>query len=93
MYEAIFPRLHPHQQVLLVPGLFGCSPEDSKEMCPWNHGSWNTSRRLEGQGWAMLQKLKGYWEWAKVSSARPCPSGNRGRTPEQPCSRVLADFF
>ena len=65
MYEALFPRLHPHQQVLLVPGVFGCDVRhDSKVECPWNHGTWNVSQRLESQGWALVQKLKGYWEWA-----------------------------
>eukprot|EP01048_Picozoa_sp_COSAG05_P026931 COSAG05_NODE_7603_length_791_cov_0.865607_2_plen_78_part_01 len=26
-YESIWPKLHAHQQVLLVPGVFGCSKQ------------------------------------------------------------------
>ena len=60
MYELIFPRLHPHQQVLLVPGVFGCDPKhDSKLMCPWNHGTWNISQRLGAQDAVLAAKLRG----------------------------------
>ena len=63
-YEALFPRLHPHQSVLIVPGVFGCDVHhDSKAMCPWNHGAWNTSRRLAAQSETLVAKLQAYWRW------------------------------
>eukprot|EP01051_Picozoa_sp_SAG22_P010923 SAG22_NODE_1014_length_6027_cov_3.998988_6_plen_155_part_00 len=51
----LLPALGPHQQALIVPGLFGCS-----------NTSWFA---LAEQQKILLQKLEGYWSWA-VSEQR-----------------------
>ena len=59
-YEsAIFPKLRPHQRAMIVPGLVGCSVNSSYgKLVP-----------KEDQEQALLQKLEGYYDWAK-SDAR-----------------------
>jgi hypothetical protein len=52
MYDIIFPKLHAHQQVMLVPGTFACSNL--------------TYFPLEQQAQNNVEKLSGYFEWAKA---------------------------
>ena len=55
-YEsAIFPKLAPHQRAMIVPGLVGCSV----------NSSYGRSVPKEDQEQALLQKLEGYYSWAK----------------------------
>jgi hypothetical protein len=49
----IRPRLHPHQSVLLVPGLFG----DRQT---------NRSGSMDDQETFLIDKLNGYYSWAKT---------------------------
>ena len=59
-YEsAIFPKLAPHQRAMIVPGLVGCSL----------NSSYGQTVPKEDQEQALLQKLEGYYRWAK-SDAR-----------------------
>ena len=51
MYDIIFPKLHDHQKVMLVPGTFACSNL--------------TYFPLDGQAKNLVEKLDGYFEWAK----------------------------
>ena len=51
--RTIFPSLQPHQQVLLVPGVFGCS--DQLSHFP-----------LAAQEQHVIDKLDGYFSWAKA---------------------------
>lgn len=56
-HEQIFPRLHPHQQVLFVPGIFASSPDGCMRKgvhCP-----------LDSQAKQIVIKLDGFWQWAK----------------------------
>jgi len=99
--QTIFPRLHPHQQLLLVPGLFGCDPvKDSKEICPWNH--WNVSlpgtvaRRLALQDADLAAKLAGYWKWAlsepKIAGFNPYHWDNEMCTlSTSACQKLIAE--
>jgi hypothetical protein len=50
--DTIFPKLHAHQQVLLVPGIFACSNL--------------TYFPLENQSTNLVKKLDGYMTWAKA---------------------------
>jgi hypothetical protein len=52
MYDIIFPKLHPHQQVMLVPGTFACG---NLSFFP-----------LEAQAQNVVAKLQGYFDWAKA---------------------------
>ena len=68
MYNNIlFPKLHDHQQVLLVPGTFACSNL--------------TYFALDDQAKNVVDKMEGYFKWAKAEkriagfnpwSAHPC---------------------
>ena len=52
MYNNIlFPKLHDHQQVLLVPGTFACSNL--------------TYFALDDQAKNVVDKMEGYFKWAK----------------------------
>jgi hypothetical protein len=48
----LFPKLHVHQRVLLVPGTFGCS---NLSYFP-----------IEGQARNVVDKLEGYFQWMKA---------------------------
>ena len=49
-YESWYHLLHPHQQVAVLPGLFG----------------WNTSLLPKAQqSQALVDKLRGFLEWAR----------------------------
>ena len=52
----IFPKLAPHQHAMVVPGLVGCS----------ENSSYGRSVPKEQQEQALLQKLEGYYTWAKT---------------------------
>jgi hypothetical protein len=52
MYDIVFPKLHPHQQVMLVPGTFACG---NLSFFP-----------LEAQAQNVVAKLRGYFDWAKA---------------------------
>eukprot|EP01046_Picozoa_sp_COSAG06_P037036 COSAG06_NODE_4140_length_4533_cov_3.136446_7_plen_87_part_00 len=53
MYNNIlFPKLHGHQQVLLVPGTFACSNL--------------TYFALDDQAKNVVDKMEGYFKWAKA---------------------------
>jgi len=53
MYNNIlFPKLHDHQQVLLVPGTFACSNL--------------TYFALDDQAKNVVDKMEGYFKWAKA---------------------------
>ena len=55
--EVIFPRLHPHQQALFVPGIFASDPThcaDTGVSCP-----------LDAQAKQIVTKLDGFFQWAK----------------------------
>ena len=51
MYDIIFPKLHGHQKVMLVPGTFACSNL--------------TYFPLDDQAKNLVDKLEGHFEWAK----------------------------
>ena len=54
VYASIFPKLHSHQQILLVAGIFGCS---------------NTPKfPVTEQEKHIVEKLVGYFEWAKADT-------------------------
>ena len=49
IFDVIFPKLHSHQQVLVVPGTFGCG---NLSYFP-----------LDQQAKNVVEKLDGYWSW------------------------------
>ena len=51
-HRFIVPKLHDHQQVLLVPGTFACSNL--------------TYFALDGQAKNVVDKMEGYFKWAKA---------------------------
>lgn len=51
MYDIIFPKLHDHQKAMLVPGTFACSNL--------------TYFPLDAQAKNLVDKLEGYFAWAK----------------------------
>merc|ERR1712137_195063 len=51
IFGVIFPKLHAHQQVMLVPGTFACSN--------------TTYFPLDAQARNVVEKLDGYFSWAK----------------------------
>ena len=53
MYQIIFPKLHSHQQVMLVPGTYACS---NLSYFP-----------LDEQAKNVVDKLDGYFDWAKAN--------------------------
>lgn len=59
IYEnSIFPKLAPHQRVILVPGVFGNTPEGC--------AAHNLSCPLDEQEAQIVLKLEAYFEWAKA---------------------------
>ena len=81
VYEQnVFPNLRSHQQVMLVPGVFGCS---------------NTSfYPLEAQSAQIVRKLQLYFEWAReeprVAGFMPWHFNTRGSTQHPPpCDMCL----
>ena len=71
MYDIIFPKLHPHQQVMLVPGTFACS---NLSYFPLDDQAKNNVEKLEGYfSWAKQEKrIAGFNPW--VSAAAPFAS-------------------
>ena len=53
MYEVVFPKLHAHQQVMLVPGTFACSNL--------------TYFPIEQQVTNNVDKLQGYFDWVRTA--------------------------
>ena len=69
MYNNIlFPKLHDHQQVLLVPGTFACSNL--------------TYFALDDQAKNVVDKMEGYFKWAKaekrIAGFNPWSAHSRG---------------
>ena len=59
LYEkSIFPKLASHQKVMLVPGVFGNTPEGC--------AAHNLSCPLDEQQNQIVLKLEAYFEWAKA---------------------------
>ena len=62
IFGDIFPKLHGHQQVLVVPGTFACS---NLSYFP-----------LEQQAKNVVDKLDGYWAWmqneTRIAGMLPC---------------------
>lgn len=56
-HETIYPRLHPHQGVMFVPGIFASDPAHCKEG--------NVSCPLDQQAEQIVAKLDGFFAWAK----------------------------
>ena len=56
-HKTIYPKLHPHQQALFVPGVFGCDP--------LHCAAKNKSCPLDDQAKQIVLKLDGFFEWAK----------------------------
>ena len=56
----IFPKLHPHQKVFLVPGVFGDDPQD----CRQHSSDAKSCATVEEQDAESAKKLALYWEWA-----------------------------
>ena len=54
--ELIFPKMAPHQQVMLGPGVFGCA----------NATVGGKPFSLEEQGARIVKKLDAFFGWAKV---------------------------
>lgn len=73
--DVIFPKLHEHQQVMLVPGVFGCTNTD---YMPFETMSKN-----------LVDKLEGYWSWAqrdqRIAGFCPWHYNNRSRMHPDPC--------
>ena len=55
VYASIFPKLHAHQRVLLVAGIFGCS--NSLPKFP-----------VAAQEKHIVDKLTAYFDWAKADA-------------------------
>ena len=74
MYDIIFPKLHPHQQVMLVPGTFACS---NLSYFPLDDQAKNNVEKLEGYfSWAKQEKrIAGFNPW--VSAAAPFASSQQ----------------
>ena len=79
VYEGIFSKLHGHQKVLLVPGVFGCS---NLKYFP-----------LAAQEKNLVDKLTGYFEWAKadtrISGFNPWHFSTRKKGHAPPCDMEL----
>lgn len=56
--KTIFPKLHPHQGVFFVPGIFASDPVHCT--------AGNVSCPLDAQAQQIVEKLDGFFEWAKV---------------------------
>ena len=72
-HRHVYPKLHPHQQVLFVPGVFASDPVH----CAARNGSCPLDKQAE----QVVIKLDGYLQWAKNDtkvagfnpwSASPC---------------------
>jgi hypothetical protein len=72
-HRHLFPALHPHQRVAVVPGLFGCAdpgqaggcdPNISThyQRCPCEFDGYDLS--LAGQSKGLIEKIDGFFEWA-----------------------------
>jgi hypothetical protein len=79
----VYPKLRPHQRVLLIPGAFGCA---------------NLSRAgvsLAVQSENLVEKLEAYWEWAqadeRVAGFAPWHFSYRAtdQSRESPCDMQL----
>jgi hypothetical protein len=80
MYDIIFPKLHDHQKVMLVPGTFACSNL--------------TYFPLDGQAKNLVEKLDGYFDWAKsderIAGFNPWHFNNRSNPQSgPPCDMEL----
>ena len=71
MYDIIFPKLHPHQQAMLVPGTFACS---NLSYFPLDDQAKNNVEKLEGYfSWAKQEKrIAGFNPWVSVAAAPLC---------------------
>ena len=56
-HRHVYPKLHPHQQVLFVPGVFASDPVH----CAARNGSCPLDKQAE----QVVIKLDGYLQWAK----------------------------
>jgi hypothetical protein len=69
----LYPKLHPHQGVFIVPGIFANDPVH----CQQN----NVSCPLEGQAEQVVIKLDGFFDWAmqddKIAGFNPWHFNNR----------------
>jgi hypothetical protein len=59
-HRHVYPRLHPHQRVLFVPGVFASDPVHCTAR--------NTSCPLDEQADQVVLKLQGYLDWMKNDS-------------------------
>ena len=69
----VFPALHPHQRVAVVPGLFGCDateagcatdPKQAQRRCLCSLSGRNLSHA--GQAAGLVAKLEGFFAWAAI---------------------------
>ena len=80
--KEVYPRLAPHQKIMVVPGTFGCS---------------NTSfMPLALTQKSVVEKLKAYFEWGKadprMAGINPCEHPTPLRLPTAACSsKACAD--
>lgn len=89
-YETqVFPALHPHQRVAVVPGLFGCDtsvggcttdPSLAAQRCLCAISGHDLTQT--GQSAGLIAKLLGYFAWAKderrIVGMNPWHYSNRG---------------
>ena len=75
----MYPKLHPHQGVILVPGIFASDPAHCKKG--------NVSCPLDAQAEQIVIKLEGFFKWAKldpnIHGFNPWHFNNRS-TPQLP---------
>ena len=72
----VFPSLHPHQRVAVVPGLFGCdvgdkgrctnSLEQAQGQCLCSVSGHNLSHTAQADG--LIAKLRSYLGWAAAET-------------------------
>ena len=60
LLEKLYPKLHPHQGVIFVPGIFASDPVHCREG--------NVSCPLDAQAAQIVIKLDGFFNWAKSDS-------------------------
>ena len=79
LLEKLYPKLHPHQVVILVPGIFASDPAHCKKG--------NVSCPLDHQAEQIVIKLEGFFKWAKldpnIHGFNPWHFNNRS-TPQLP---------
>ena len=79
LLQKLYPKLHPHQGVILVPGIFASDPVHCREG--------NVSCPLDAQAEQIVIKLEGFFEWAKmdpkIHGFNPWHFNNRS-TPQSP---------